>query len=200
MTPGAASARSDPSGEGHRVKSDEGTRVVWDAGDISRALTRIAHQIIEANAGAEGLTLLGIRTRGVPLARRLGTIISEASGVDVPVGELDITMYRDDLRSQPTRAVGRTTIPRPIDDRTVVLVDDVLFTGRTTASALDALKEVGRPRIVQLAVLIDRGHRQLPIQADHVGKQLQVSPEARVNVRLAEIDEIDAVTISSPEA
>ena len=172
----------------------------WDGHHIARAVARMAHQIVEANAGSENLVLLGIPTRGVLLARRLGDAIRSIDGTDVAVGELDITMYRDDLRRQPTRAVGRTSIPRSIDDLTVVLVDDVLFTGRTIAAALDALKDVGRPRIVQLAVLIDRGHRQLPIQADHVGKQLQVSPEARVNVRLAEIDEIDAVTISSPEA
>ena len=196
MTPGAASARSDPSGEGHRVKSDEGTRVVWDAGDISRALTRIAHQIIEANAGAEGLTLLGIRTRGVPLARRLGTIISEASGVDVPVGELDITMYRDDLRKNPTRAVGPTRIPVDLTGRTVVLVDDVLYSGRTIAAAMDALKDLGRPRVVRLAVLIDRGHRELPIQADHVGKDLPTSSAEHVRVTVAEIDGEDLVTLS----
>ncbi|WP_347347791.1 bifunctional pyr operon transcriptional regulator/uracil phosphoribosyltransferase PyrR [Nigerium sp.] len=178
------------------MKSDEGTRVVWDAGDISRALTRIAHQIIEANAGAEGLTLLGIRTRGVPLARRLGTIISEASGVDVPVGELDITMYRDDLRRNPTRAVGRTQIPGRIDDRVVVLVDDVLNSGRTVVSSLEAIKDIGRPRAVRLAVLVDRGHRELPVQADHVGKDLPTSSDERVTVRLAEIDGEDAVTIT----
>ncbi len=178
------------------MKSDEGTRVVWDAGDISRALTRIAHQIIEANAGAEGLTLLGIRTRGVPLARRLGTIISEASGVDVPVGELDITMYRDDLRRNPTRAVGRTQIPGRIDDRVVVLVDDVLNSGRTVVSSLEAIKDIGRPRAVRLAVLVDRGHRELPVQADHVGKDLPTSSGERVTVRLAEIDGEDAVTIT----
>lgn len=178
---------------------DHEPRAMLSADDMSWAMTRMTHEILERNHGSEGVILLGILTRGAPLAQRLAAI-AERENQPLPVGQLDITMYRDDLRSQPTRAVGRTTIPRPIDDRTVVLVDDVLFTGRTTASALDALKEVGRPRIVQLAVLIDRGHRQLPIQADHVGKQLQVSPEARVNVRLAEIDEIDAVTISSPEA
>ena len=178
------------------MKSDEGTRVVWDAGDISRALTRIAHQIIEANAGAEGLTLLGIRTRGVPLARRLGTIISEASGVDVPVGELDITMYRDDLRRNPTRAVGRTQIPGRIDDRVVVLVDDVLYSGRTVVSSLEAIKDIGRPRAVRLAVLVDRGHRELPVAADHVGRTIQTARDERVQVLLGELDGLDAVTIS----
>ena len=171
----------------------------WDGHHIARAVARMAHQIVEANAGSENLVLLGIPTRGVLLARRLGDAIRSIDGTDVAVGELDITMYRDDLRRQPTRAVGCTSIPRSIDDLTVVLVDDVLFTGRTIAAALDALKDVGRPRIVQLAVLIDRGHRQLPIQADHVGKQVQVPPDARVNVRLAEIDEADAVTISLTE-
>jgi len=175
-------------------------RVVWDGHRMARALARMAHQIVEANAGSHDLVLLGIPTRGVLLARRLADAIRSIEGAEVSVGELDITMYRDDLRRQPTRAVGRTAIPRPIDDLTVVLVDDVLFTGRSIAAALDAMKEVGRPRIVQLAVLIDRGHRQLPIQADHVGRQLPVPPEARVNVRLAEIDELDAVTITLPEA
>ena len=178
------------------MSAEDGARVIWDSDDVNRALRRIAHQVLEGNRGAEDLVLLGIRTRGVPLARRLGALIAEAEGVEVPVGELDITMYRDDLRSNPTRAVGPTRIPVALDGRTVVLVDDVLFTGRTIAASLDALKDVGRPRIVQLAVLIDRGHRQLPIQADHVGKQVQVPPDARVNVRLAEIDEADTVTIS----
>ena len=173
--------------------------LVWDGHQIARAVARMAHQIVEANAGSRDLVVLGIPTRGVLLARRLADAIRSIEGAEVSVGELDITMYRDDLRRQPTRTVGRTAIPRPIDDLTVVLVDDVLFTGRSIAAALDALKEVGRPRIVQLAVLIDRGHRQLPIQAAHVGRHLQVPPEARVNVRLAEIDEFDAVTITLPE-
>ncbi|MBK8445529.1 MAG: bifunctional pyr operon transcriptional regulator/uracil phosphoribosyltransferase PyrR [Micropruina sp.] len=174
--------------------------MVWEGHQIARAVARMAHQIVEANGGSENVVLLGIPTRGVLLARRLADAIRGIEGHDIAVGELDITMYRDDLRRQPTRAVGRTAIPRSIDDATVVLVDDVLFTGRTIAAALDALKEVGRPRIVQLAVLIDRGHRQLPIQADHVGRLLQAPAEARVNVRMAEIDELDAVTISMPEA
>ena len=175
-------------------------RIVWDGHQIARAIARMAHQIVEVNAGSADLVLLGIPTRGVLLARRLADAIRSIESAEVEVGELDVTMYRDDLRRQPTRAVGRTAIPRPLDDHTVVLVDDVLFTGRTIAAALDALKEVGRPRSVQLAVLIDRGHRELPIQADHVGRQLQAPAEARVNVKLTEIDDHDAVTISVPEA
>ncbi|HVK45739.1 MAG TPA: bifunctional pyr operon transcriptional regulator/uracil phosphoribosyltransferase PyrR [Micropruina sp.] len=175
-------------------------RTVWEGRQIARAVARMAHQIVEANAGGHDLVLLGIPTRGVLLARRLADAIRSIEGVDVPVGELDITMYRDDLRRQPTRAVGRTSIPGPIDDRVVIVVDDVLFTGRTVAASLDALKDLGRPRSVQLAVLIDRGHRQLPIQADHVGKLLPSPPEARVYVKMCEIDDVDAVTISMPEA
>ena len=175
-------------------------RIVWDGHQIARAIARMAHQIVEVNAGSADLVLLGIPTRGVLLARRLADAIRSIESAEVEVGELDVTMYRDDLRRQPTRAVGRTAIPRPLDDQTVVLVDDVLFTGRTIAAALDALKEVGRPRSVQLAVLNDRGHRDLPIQADHVGRQLQAPAEARVNVKLTEIDDHDAVTISLPEA
>lgn len=171
-------------------------RVVWDGADMTRALTRIAHEIIEANRGTDGLLLLGIPTRGVPLAHRLAAIISDAAGAQVAVGELDVTMYRDDLRSNPTRAVGRTRIPGgTVDGLTIVLVDDVLYSGRTASAALDALGDLGRPRVVRLAVLIDRGHRDLPIQADHVGKPLPTGSDERVHVHLAETDGGDSVTI-----
>jgi len=185
----------------HDKQHDEAdARAVLEAPDIARVLTRIAHEIVERAKGADDVVLLGIPTRGVFLARRLADKLEEITDRKIPVGSLDITMYRDDLRRQPTRAVGRTSIPGPIDDRVVIVVDDVLFTGRTVAASLDALKDLGRPRSVQLAVLIDRGHRQLPIQADHVGKLLPSPPEARVYVKMCEIDDVDAVTISMPEA
>ena len=170
-------------------------RVIWDAPDVARALRRIAAQIVEANRGTDNLVLLGIPTRGAPLAQRLGTLIATAEGADVPVGELDITLYRDDLRRHPTRPVGRTRVPASIDGATVVLVDDVLYSGRTIAAAMDALKDLGRPRAVRLAVLIDRGHRELPIQADHVGKDLPTAAGEHVRVSIAELDGTDAVTL-----
>jgi pyrimidine operon attenuation protein/uracil phosphoribosyltransferase len=175
--------------------STEG-RVVLDATDITRALTRIAHEILERNKGARDLVLLGIPSRGVPLAQRIAQRISAVEGYDVPAGSLDITMYRDDLRLKPARALLPTDIPAAgIDDRTVVLVDDVLFSGRSIRAALDALNDIGRPRAVQLAVLIDRGHRELPIRADFVGKNLPTSLVERVRVTLAGVDDVDAVTI-----
>ncbi len=174
-----------------------GGRTVLGAGDISRALRRIAHEILEANKGAEGLVLLGIPSRGVPLARRLAGIITEVEGSAIPVGSLDITMYRDDLRRQPTRAPMPTEIPDSgVDGRTVVLVDDVLYSGRTVRAALDALADHGRPAAVRLAVLVDRGHRELPIRADHVGKNLPTSQTETVRVRLADFDDADSVTIT----
>ncbi|MBA8796097.1 pyrimidine operon attenuation protein/uracil phosphoribosyltransferase [Friedmanniella endophytica] len=179
-----------------------GDRVVLDAEDISRALTRMAHQILEANRGADGLVLAGIPSRGVPLAHRLAAAIAAAepgSGAgSVPTGALDVTMYRDDLRSQPTRAVGPTRLPVSVDGAVVVLVDDVLFSGRTVRAALDALGDLGRPRAVRLAVLVDRGHRQLPIRADHVGKNLPTAADERVLVRLAETDGVNEVRIVRP--
>ena len=168
---------------------DATSRVVLDAGDISRALTRIAHEILERNKGPQDVILLGIPSRGTPLARRIAATMSQVEGVEVPTGSLDITMYRDDLRLRPARALGATEIPaRGIDDAIVVLVDDVLFSGRTIRAALDALNDVGRPRAVQLAVLVDRGHRELPIRADFVGKNLPTSLAERVSVTLAEYD------------
>ncbi|SFI73809.1 pyrimidine operon attenuation protein / uracil phosphoribosyltransferase [Nocardioides psychrotolerans] len=173
--------------------------MVLDARDISRALTRISHEILERNKGADDLVLLGIPRRGVPLAQRIAARISAVEGIEVPVGSLDITLYRDDLRMKPARALLPTEIPSGgIDGKVVVLVDDVLFSGRTIRSALDALGDVGRPQAVRLAVLVDRGHRELPIRADFVGKNLPTSLVERVSVRLAETDEIDAVSIDGP--
>jgi pyrimidine operon attenuation protein/uracil phosphoribosyltransferase len=171
-------------------------RTVLDAGDINRALTRISHEILERNKGAGDLVLLGIPSRGVPLAHRVADKISTVEGYDVPVGSLDVTMYRDDLRLKPARALMPTEIPDSgIDGKTVVLVDDVLFSGRTIRAALDAMTEIGRPAAVRLAVLVDRGHRELPIRADFVGKNLPTSLVERVRVTLAGIDDEDAVTI-----
>jgi pyrimidine operon attenuation protein/uracil phosphoribosyltransferase len=173
-----------------------GGRTVLDSRDISRALTRIAHEILERNKDAEGLVLLGIPTRGVHLARRIAGRLSEVEGIDVPVGSLDVTMYRDDLRLRPARTLLPTDIPNGgIDDRTVVLVDDVLYSGRTIRAALDAMNDIGRPRAVQLAVLVDRGHRALPIRADFVGKNLPTSLAEKVEVHVEEHDGDDGVTI-----
>jgi pyrimidine operon attenuation protein / uracil phosphoribosyltransferase len=174
-------------------------REVLTSADVSRALRRIAHEILEHNKGTDDLVLLGIPSRGVPLARRLGAAIAEVEGTTVPVGSLDVTMHRDDLRHQPVRPLSRTEIPPSgIDDKVVVLVDDVLYHGRTIRAALEALAELGRPRAVRLAVLVDRGHRELPIRADHVGKNLPTSNAERVCVHLTEVDDAqlgDSVTI-----
>lgn len=174
-------------------------RVVLDAEAIGRSLTRIAHQILEANRGPQDLLLLGIPTRGVVLAHRLAQRIREVEGVAVPAGALDITMYRDDLRRHPVRSVGRTEVPGGVDGRIVVLVDDVLFAGRSVRAALDALGDLGRPAAVRLAVLVDRGHRELPIRADHVGKNLPTAASEHVTVRLSEVDGVDSVSISRAE-
>ncbi|MCL2543479.1 MAG: bifunctional pyr operon transcriptional regulator/uracil phosphoribosyltransferase PyrR [Nocardioidaceae bacterium] len=171
-------------------------RVVLDDDDISRALTRISHEILERNRGAEDLLLLGLHTRGVPLAHRIAEKIAEVEGHPVATGSLDVTMYRDDLRSHPTRSPHKTDLPAGgIDAKTLVLVDDVLFSGRTIRAALDALSDLGRPAVVRLAVLVDRGHRELPIRADHVGKNLPTARAERVNLRLVETDGKDEVTI-----
>ena len=170
-----------------------GGRIVLDARDIARALSRISHEILERNKGADGLVLLGIPSRGVPLAERIAERMAAVEGIDVPVGSIDVTLYRDDLRLKPARALMRTDIPSGgIDGKTVVLVDDVLYSGRTIRAALDALTEIGRPRAVQLAVLVDRGHRELPIRADFVGKNLPTSLAERVRVSLDGVDPGDA--------
>ncbi|MGK3952936.1 bifunctional pyr operon transcriptional regulator/uracil phosphoribosyltransferase PyrR [Microbacterium sp. I2] len=174
------------------------TRTVLHQADIARALTRISHEILESNKGPEGLILLGIPTRGVTLAHRVGRLIEEFSDAVIPVGALDVTMYRDDLHRNPTRAPQPTQIPPGgIDGRVVVLVDDVLFSGRSIRAALDALQDIGRPAAVRLATLVDRGHRELPIRPDFVGKNLPSSRDERVNVHLAEVDGREEVTIES---
>lgn len=177
------------------------TRIVLDDSDISRAIRRIAHEIVESAKGADDLTLLGVPTRGVAIAERIRAAILEIEGVNVPTGSLDITLYRDDLRLRPTRALEPTSIPSEgIDDRIVVLVDDVLFSGRTVRAALDALNDIGRPRAVRLAVLVDRGHRELPIRPDFVGKNLPTSVSEQVRVSVVEIDGSDSVTIREGES
>ena len=171
---------------------------VMDADRMSRALTRMAHEILERNRGLDELALVGIRTRGVPIARRLAKSLREINGDDVPTGALDITLYRDDLMRNPVGPqplVRRTEIPFSIDDRKILLVDDVLYTGRTIRAALDALIDFGRPRAIQLIVLVDRGHRELPIKADYVGKNLPTSLKQSVRVRLQEIDGVDEVAL-----
>lgn len=170
--------------------------VVLDAGDLTRALTRISHEIIEHAKGADDLVILGIPTRGAILAQRIAARIQAAEGRPVPVGSLDVTMYRDDLALHPARALGPTEIPSDgIDGRTVVLVDDVLFSGRTVRAALNALHDIGRPRAVRLAVIVDRGHRELPIRADHVGKNLPTHRGETVRMRLTEIDGVDEIVL-----
>ena len=172
--------------------------VVMDADRMARTLMRIAHEILERHRGVDGLALVGIRARGVPLAARLAAHLRELAGADVPTGALDITLYRDDLMRHavgPQPLVRRTEIPFSIDDRKIMLVDDVLYTGRTIRAALDALIDFGRPRVIQLIALVDRGHRELPIKADYVGKNLPTSLKQSVQVRLQEIDGADEIVI-----
>jgi pyrimidine operon attenuation protein/uracil phosphoribosyltransferase len=177
---------------------DLGHKSVLEAPEIRRALTRIAHEILERTKGGRDIVLLGIPTRGVTLAARLAGRIEDVEGHHVPQGSLDVTMYRDDLRLRPARALGRTELPPDgVDDRVVVLVDDVLYSGRTVRAALDALNDLGRPRAVQLAILVDRGHRDLPIRADYVGKNLPTSAREKVRVLLEEVDGRDAVLLEA---
>jgi pyrimidine operon attenuation protein/uracil phosphoribosyltransferase len=174
--------------------------VVMDADRIGRTLTRIAHEIVERNKGTDDLALVGVRTRGVPIARRLARTLRGITGHDIPTGSLDITLYRDDLMRHavgPQPLVRKTDIQFSIDNRKILLVDDVLYTGRTTRAALDALIDYGRPKAIQLIVLVDRGHRELPIKADYVGKNLPTSPEESVQVRLTEIDGEDEVVLET---
>lgn len=175
-------------------------KVIVSSIDLVRIVDRIAHQILEKTEGARETVLLGVPTRGVPLARRLGARIHSFESVTVPVGTLDVTLYRDDLRIRAARAVGPTELPPGgIDGRRVILVDDVLFSGRTIRAALDALVDLGRPRLVQLAVLVDRGHRELPIRADYVGKNIPTSIDESVRVLLTEIDGADEIRITGKE-
>jgi pyrimidine operon attenuation protein/uracil phosphoribosyltransferase len=176
--------------------------IIMDADRISRALTRIAHEIVERNRGVDNIALVGVRSRGVPLAKRIARALAQITGDQVATGALDITLYRDDLmRHQvgPQPLVRRTEIPFSIDDRTIVLVDDVLYTGRTTRAALDALIDFGRPKAIQLVALVDRGHRELPIKADYVGKNVPTSQQESIQVRLLELDGTDEVTIDRAE-
>lgn len=195
MARAAQSAGNGP-GSGESAARPRGSKTVLEQAEISRALTRIAHEIIERTRGATEIVLLGIPTRGVPLAARLARRIEQVEGQAIPHGSLDITMYRDDLRLRPARSLGHTDVPAEgVDGRVVVLVDDVLYSGRTVRAALDALSDLGRPRAVQLAVLVDRGHRELPIRADYVGKNLPTSQQEVVRVLLAETDGEDAVLL-----
>ena len=176
--------------------------ILMDSERMSRSLTRIAHEIVERNRGVGELALVGVRTRGVPIARRLAAILREITGAEVPTGALDITLYRDDLMKTavgPQPIVRRTEIPFSIDGRHIVLVDDVLYTGRTIRAALDALIDFGRPSTIQLVVLVDRGHRELPIKADYVGKNVPTSRRETIHVRLADIDGRDEVTLDQAE-
>ncbi|MBI2918457.1 MAG: bifunctional pyr operon transcriptional regulator/uracil phosphoribosyltransferase PyrR [Chloroflexi bacterium] len=170
-------------------------KVILTEADIRRAVTRIAHEIVERNQGAGDLVFLGMHTRGVPLAHRLAQRIGEFEGVEVPVGALDIAFYRDDIPTRGAPPVRPTTIPESIAGKAVVLVDDVLYTGRSIRAALDAVIDFGRPRRIQLAVLVDRGHRELPIRADYVGKNVPTSRSEEVQVRLQEVDGLDAVVL-----
>jgi pyrimidine operon attenuation protein / uracil phosphoribosyltransferase len=172
--------------------------LVLDEQAIGRALTRIAHQIIEKNKGIDDCILVGIRTRGIYLAKRLASRIEEIEGNSIPVGEIDITLYRDDLTKKTDNQeplVKGSDIPADISDKKVILIDDVLYTGRTVRAGLDALMDIGRPSAIQLAVLVDRGHRELPIRADYVGKNVPTSSDEKIVVELAEVDQVDQVSI-----
>jgi pyrimidine operon attenuation protein/uracil phosphoribosyltransferase len=182
------------------VQSSASGKTIVTSADLARVVDRIAHQILEKTDGARDTIMLGVPTRGVPLARRLASRIRAFEGVEVPVGSLDVTLYRDDLRLRGARAVGPTEVPSGgVDRHRVILVDDVLFSGRTIRAALDALADLGRPRLVQLAVLVDRGHRELPIRADYVGKNIPTALDESVRVLLTEVDGADEIRIVGKE-
>jgi pyrimidine operon attenuation protein/uracil phosphoribosyltransferase len=172
-------------------------KILLTSREIERALARIAHEIVERNKGAEGVVLVGMRTRGVPLAKRIAEIIEGFEGIPIPVGALDIGLYRDDISPSESKPANHspTDIPTSITDRQLILVDDVLYTGRSIRAAMDALMDLGRPKAIQLAVLIDRGHRELPIRADYVGKNIPSSKDEEIQVQLAEVDGVDKVVI-----
>lgn len=169
---------------------------VMDTSEIRRALIRIAHEIVERNKGAENLVVIGVQSRGVPMAQRLAKLISEIEGIEIPVGSLNVALYRDDYATRSARTISASEIPFDVTDKNVILVDEVLFTGRTTRAALDAIVDLGRPAVIQLAVLVDRGHRELPIRADYVGKNLPTALRESVDVYWTETKGEDAVMIT----
>ena len=175
------------------------TTVIMSVDDIRRALTRMSHEIVERNEGVAGLVLVGIRTRGVPLAKRLARLIAQFEDASVPCGELDVTLSRDDVGRSKPKPPGPTSLPVHVGGRTVILVDDVLYTGRTVRAAMDAIMDIGRPRTIQLAVIVDRGHRELPVRADFVGKNVPPSKREIIGVRVTEIDGEDCVVIKEME-
>ncbi len=180
------------------MPDEPGRKKLLGADDIRRAVARLAHEVVERNEGVESLVLVGLRTRGIPLARRVQQRILEFEGAEVPLGELDITLYRDDVHQRAPRSLSPTQIPVDISNKTVILVDDVLFTGRTIRAALDALIDLGRPRAIQLLCLVDRGHRELPIRPDYVGKNVPTSRHEKIAVRLEEVDGVDEVVLIQP--
>lgn len=175
--------------------ADNATKVMDDS-EIRRALKRIAHEIVERNKGAENLVIIGVQSRGVPMAQRLAKLITEIEGVEIAVGSLNVALYRDDYATRAARTVSASAIPFDVTDKNVILVDEVLYTGRTTRAALDAIMDLGRPAVIQLAVLIDRGHRELPIRADYVGKNLPTALREKVEVHWVETKGQDAVMIA----
>ncbi|MBV9354745.1 MAG: bifunctional pyr operon transcriptional regulator/uracil phosphoribosyltransferase PyrR [Chloroflexi bacterium] len=177
-----------------------GQKKLLGADDLRRAIARLAHEVLERNHGVDALVLVGLRTRGVPLAQRVQQRIQEFEGRSVPLGELDITLYRDDVHQRLPRALRPTAIPVDVEGKTVVLIDDVLYTGRTVRAALDALVDLGRPRSIQLLCLIDRGHRELPIRPDYVGKNVPTGRDEKVAVHLTEVDGVDEVVLIRPAA